>query len=226
MEVSGERCPICGATTEEDIPAEIFWCDICDLPVIIPLSSDNKNICPLCSGKMRHLATDIRPVFPEERLLLAALLDKPLGFFINRSVWALNSRYYIDGKSINVSAKSFAEVDADSIVARISSANVEISYTRFDNDVVNFVRANRYRLSALKDEAESFVRCTAKRFSSERVVISFSGGKDSTVVADIVTRALNNPSLVHIFGNTTLEFPTTLAYAFALWRDSFAQSIL
>jgi len=213
LEVSVERCPICGATTEEDIPAEIFWCDICDLPVITPLSSDNRNICPLCSGKMRHLATDIRPVFPEERLLLAALLDKPLGFFMNRSVWALNSRYYIDGKPMNVSAKSFAEADADSIAAKISATDVEISYTRFDSDVIKFVCVNRYRLATLKDEAESFVRRTAKNFSSERVVISFSGGKDSTVVADIVTRALNNPSLVHIFGNTTLEFPTTLAYA-------------
>ena len=161
---------------------------------------------------MRHLATDIRPVFPEERLLLAALLDKPLGFFMNRSVWALNSRYYIDGKPMNISAKSFAEADADSIAAKISVTDVEISYTRFDSDVIKFVCVNRYRLATLKDEAESFVRRTAKNFSSERVVISFSGGKDSTVVADIVTRALNNPSLVHIFGNTTLEFPTTLAY--------------
>lgn len=168
---------------------------------------------------MRHLATDIRPVFPEERLLLAVLLDKPLDFFMNRSVWALNSRYYIDGKPINVSAKSFAEANAVSIAEKISAANFEINYTRFNIDIINFVRANRYRFAAFKDEAESFVRRTAKNFPSERVVISFSGGKDSTVVADIVTRALNNPSLVHIFGNTTLEFPTTLAYA-TRYRES------
>lgn len=219
LEVNSETCPICGTTTEEDVPAEIFWCDICGLPVITPFSSDNKEICPLCFGKMRHLATDVRPVFPEERLLLAALLDKPLDFFMNRSVWALNSRYYIDGKPVNVSAKSFVEANAVSITEKISAANVEINYTHFDNDIINFVRANRYRVAALKDEAESFVRRTAKSFSSERVVISFSGGKDSTVVADIVIRALNNPSLVHIFGNTTLEFPTTLAYA-TRYRES------
>lgn len=219
LEVSVERCPICGATTEEDVPAEIFWCDICDLPVITPLSSGYKNICPFCSGKMRHLATDIRPVFPEERLLLAALLDKSLRFFMNRSVWASNSRYYIDGKAINISTNFFAKADVDSILAKISSSTVEINYSRFDSDVTKFVRANYYRFVALKDEAESFVKRTAKNFSSERVVISFSGGKDSTVVADIVTRALNNPSLVHIFGNTTLEFPTTLAYA-TRYRES------
>lgn len=41
----------------------------------------------------------------------------------------------------------------------------------------------------------------------------FFGGKDSTVVADLVINALGNPYLVHIFGDTTLEFPTTLEYA-------------
>ena len=33
------------------------------------------------------------------------------------------------------------------------------------------------------------------------------------MTADIVTKALSNPSLVHIFGNTTLEFPSTIEYA-------------
>ena len=43
----------------------------------------------------------------------------------------------------------------------------------------------------------------------ENIVISFSGGKDSTVTADVTIKALSDPSIVHIFGNTTLEFPTT-----------------
>ncbi len=42
--------------------------------------------------------------------------------------------------------------------------------------------------------------------------ISFSGGKDSTVTADLVTRALANPKILHIFGDTTLEFPETYEY--------------
>ena len=205
LEVNGATCPICGAATVDDIPAEIFWCDTCAVPVITPLYAEDKNICPLCSGKMRPLAADLRPVFPEERLLLAALLDKPADdAFMNRSVWAANSRYYIDGNPINIAAKFFADADANSIAAKISAADSAINYTRFDNDVRKFIQANRYRLAALKDEADSFVKRTAKNFPDERVVISFSGGKDSTVVADIITRALNNPSLVHIFGNTTL----------------------
>ena len=58
-----------------------------------------------------------------------------------------------------------------------------------------------------------FVKETASRFKEENLIISFSGGKDSTVTADVVTKALADPSLVHIFGNTTLEFPTTIDYA-------------
>lgn len=44
-------------------------------------------------------------------------------------------------------------------------------------------------------------------------MLSFSGGKDSTATADIVIKTLGNPSLVHIFGDTTLEFPSTIEYA-------------
>lgn len=210
IEVIGDKCPVCDAPTEENIPNEIFWCSACAVPVITPLTA--KSICcPLCSKEMCRLAADIRPVFPEERLLLAALFDKSTNEFMDCSVWATGSRYYIDGKAITVSPKTFVEADINSIVSKISG--VAVDYARFDDDVFKFIFTNRYRLAALKDETDSFVKSTAKNFPFERVVISFSGGKDSTVVADIVVRALNNASLVHIFGNTTLEFPSTLAYA-------------
>ena len=224
LEVSGSPCPVCGNATEEEIPAEIFWCDDCAVPVITALSTKEKNTCPLCGAKTRQLAADLRPVFPEEKLLLAILLDKAANFFMNSSLWASGSRYYIDGKVLNVPAKKFVEVNTDSIDEKISAASAAISYSRFDSDVSKFVRANRYRLAALKDEAFSFVQRTAKNFPDEQIVISFSGGKDSTAVADIVVRALSNPSLVHIFGNTTLEFSTTLAYA-ARYRENHPLAI-
>lgn len=75
------------------------------------------------------------------------------------------------------------------------------------------MEANKDRLNYLIDEASEFVKKTAEDFKEENRIISFSGGKDSTVTADIVTKALSDPSLVHIFGDTTLEFPTTIEYA-------------
>lgn len=55
-------------------------------------------------------------------------------------------------------------------------------------------------------------------------MISFSGGKDSTATADVVVKALSNPNLVHIFGDTTLEFPSTIEYA-RRFRENHPQAI-
>jgi phosphoadenosine phosphosulfate reductase len=43
-------------------------------------------------------------------------------------------------------------------------------------------------------------------------VVSFSGGKDSTVVSHLVRRALSTSAVLHLFGNTTLEYPHTYEY--------------
>lgn len=66
--------------------------------------------------------------------------------------------------------------------------------------------ANKSRLDYLKDEAFDFVRKTASEFEEEKIVVSFSGGKDSTVTADIAVKALSNPSLVHILVIRHLSF--------------------
>lgn len=42
--------------------------------------------------------------------------------------------------------------------------------------------------------------------------VSFSGGKDSTVTSDIVMKALGRENIIHVYGDTTLEYPTTEKY--------------
>ena len=222
LETNNSVCPVCGDKTSSDFPTEIFWCSNCVVPLIKNISEQHKEICPLCGDKTKHLANDLRPVFPEERLVLAALLDKNLQFFMNHSVWASSNRYFVNGKSVLIPTKKFAEANIDIIFGKIS--NAKTNYADFSENIRKFVRANRFRLLALKDEAFSFVNNTAKNFPSENVIISFSGGKDSTVTADVVTKALSNPSLVHIFGNTTLEFPSTLEYT-ARYRKNHPDAI-
>ena len=46
----------------------------------------------------------------------------------------------------------------------------------------------------------------------DKIIVGFSGGKDSTVVSRIVRDALQNESVIHFFGDTTLEFPSTHVY--------------
>ena len=186
----------------------------------MPVVAEKDENCPLCNAKLKYLAKDLRPVFPEERLLLETFLEKEPMSLAKSSVWAENSRYYIDGKSIAIPAKKFLTADTDKIRDFIEkhkeenkSCYEENSGEKcFSENIKKFVKANQNRLNELIAEAHDFIRETAKRFREENIVLSFSGGKDSTVTADLVVKALSNPSLVHIFGNTTLEFPSTIEY--------------
>ena len=213
IETNASVCPVCNTTTSEDVPVEVFWCAECATPIIHLSTAADKGICPICGGKTKYISSDLRPVFPEERLLLALLLDKEPDEYMNHSVWAVNSRYYIDGKSVALSDALFSKADTISLSEKIRTCAGKIDYSFFDRNIAAFIKANQHRLSFLKDEAFAFVRHAAQGFKEENIVISFSGGKDSSVTADVVVKALSNPSLVHIFGNTTLEFPTTIEYA-------------
>ena len=224
IETNESICPVCSEETVEDIPVEIFWCKQCKIPIIQVANQPDKGICPVCGSKTKYLATDLRPVFPEERLLLEILLGKEPHEYIKSSVWAVNSRYYIDGKSVSIPSERFQTVDTDAISEKLRQCEADNCYKYFNEHIKTFIAANRNRLNELKRESIDFVRKTAAKFDEERVVISFSGGKDSTVTADIVVKALRNPSLVHIFGNTTLEFPSTVTYA-RRYRENHPQSI-
>ncbi len=224
VETNEERCPICGGKTVEDIPVEIYWCSNCSSPVIQNTNKIDKGICPICGEKMKYLSADLRPVFPEERLLIEILTGEKPHTYIKDSVWAANNRYYINGKSITIPNKVFSEVDTDEIVKQIEKNKSLNSYLYFNKHIDNFLKANQERLFCLKDEAYSFIRKAAEKFDEENIVLSFSGGKDSTVTADIVIKALGNPSLVHIFGDTTLEFPMTIQYAHR-YREDHSQAI-
>ena len=210
-EIFSTKCDICGSTALEKAPFDVYWCDECRTPIIKQANAPDREICPLCGGKTHYLCSDLRPVFPEERLLIELLLGEPLKY-IDCSVWALNNRYYFDGKPKVLPIKRFANADIPGLIKGLEKYKNKNNYETFDKMIEVFKEANQDHLIDIKSEAISFINETAKDYSESNTVISFSGGKDSTVVADLVVRALSNPSLVHIFGNTTLEFPLTYEY--------------
>ena len=213
MTTTKKICPVCGNETEEDRPIEIYWCDECKTPVIKEIKDSSKAKCNLCGNTMKYMATDMRPVFPEEILLLELLLEKKPGSLQKSSVWASNHRYFIDGKVTTLHMADYYDMDVNEIVEELKKYKDTITYDYFNNHMENFINANKDRLNYIIDEASEFIRSTSAKYDRESIVISFSGGKDSTVTADLVTKALSDPSLVHIFGNTTLEFPSTIEYA-------------
>jgi len=201
----------------------VVWCsNNCRIPIISNETGRAKN-CPLCNGETRYLATDLRPVFPEERLLFELLLEKPLAF-LERSVWAQHNRYYIDGKTVSITAKHYRKFTPKLLREKLVQYQDENNYDFFDKNIADFVKANQTRLNSLVFEAEQFIKEHAEKYPAENIVLSFSGGKDSTVTTDLVIKALSNPTLVHLFGDTTLEFPLTLEYA-KRYRANHLQAI-
>lgn len=211
-------------TKNDRFSAQVNWCASCRIPVF----DENNSVgsvckCPLCHGKTEYLSSDLRPVFPEERLLLELLLEKEPFSLASYSVWNSANRYYIDGKSVAISSSVFRNADCDALRRKLdefSKENFEISKKYFDSTVQKFIQANKSRFDSIKDEAFAFVQDEAEKFiqkngegSENRMIVSFSGGKDSTATADVVIKALANPKITHLFGNTTLEFPMTIDYA-------------
>lgn len=213
IETNSSVCPICGELTIEDPPIEIHWCSHCNIPIIVKHSQSSDFHCPLCGSKTKYLSTDIRPVFPEERLLLEIILGHTPNIWKEKSVWACNNRYFIDGKPISIPNKLYETKNTDVLSSELQKNASENTYKWFNKYIDDFVRANKLRFNYLKDEAFQFIQTAAEKFPEESIVLSFSGGKDSTVTADLAVKALSNPSLVHIFGDTTLEFPSTTEYA-------------
>ncbi len=205
-------------------PTEVYWCGSCRVPVIRKLSDESPKICPLCGNELTYLAKDIRPVFPEERLLLELIYGEPLRY-LNASVWASDNRYYIDGKSKNLSLDKLKEIDVQPIIEGLEKYKEANTYDDFNATIDKFVSCNCEHLAIIKEESFAFVRQQVENFPNHKLVISFSGGKDSTVVADVVMRALSNPKIVHIFGDTTLEFPTTYEYV-ERYRKNNPQTIV
>ena len=204
IKTKSSTCPVCGERTELE-KSDIYWCDNCKVPLF-------QSECECCSGK-GTITTDIRPVFPEERLLLEILLDKIPGTYEKDSVWNCSgNKYLINGKRIKFSVKELKNKDVDDIRSKYEEASKNISYEYFEQYADKFVQANRSRYEFIVREAVDYIKNSTKDYTAKDMFVSFSGGKDSTVTSDIVMRALSEPKILHIFGDTTLEFPETMRY--------------
>ena len=212
LETTESICPECGTPTEEEILTEIRWCKNCRVPIIKKLDDADKEWCPICGTKTKYLSTDLRPVFPEERLLLELLLGKKPNEFLDCSVWAVNSTYYINGKRMPVGSEVFRNADAGALREMLEKNKENNTYFKFNDTIKKFVDANKSRLDYLEGDAARFIKRAASRFEPEQMINSFSGGKDSSATANVVLESLGIPEITHLYGDTTLEFPSTHEY--------------
>ncbi|MCK9599839.1 MAG: phosphoadenosine phosphosulfate reductase family protein [Sphaerochaeta sp.] len=210
-------CSACGQNTQEEIPHICFWCSECNSPIIVVKAGINSLECPYCHTITKQHYEDMRPVFPEERLLLEYLLGyKPLTL-AKSSIWSVNNKYLVDGEIVKLSSDIFTSLDVHHIIqflALYDEVNRKESYPLFSALIDKFCVINDKWLKSITSEALSWIHSVLldPKYTGINVMVSFSGGKDSTVVSDLVTRAFGTPKVLHMFGDTTLEFPLTYEY--------------
>ena len=127
------------------------------------------------------------------------------------------NNYYVDGERLDFKIGKLSELNIDEVRSCFNE-NIEHRLTDYNliflDEKAKFILANEDRLKQIEQEAISYIQEVGQRYNVDDMMVSFSGGKDSTVVADLVTRALEDgkKKILHIFGDTTLEFPKTYEY--------------
>ena len=208
LECETSVCPVCG-NRAEILESSVFYCPHCEAP-----SYDS--YCSLCGSECEYIGSDLRPVFPQERLLLEILLGEPFKY-ANSSVWNVGSnRYVIDGVKKNIPYKELREKnDPIKVIEELKKheySNIEYIKDFYNSKtIVNFVKINKAHLNVITHEAVNYIRDISEGKTEAEMFVSFSGGKDSTVVSDLVLNALGK-NIIHIYGDTTLEYPTSAIY--------------
>ena len=93
------------------------------------------------------------------------------------------------------------------------------------NNHSDYLKERRLILNAYREQTlgskiahtQMLIQQAVNEFGIDKVYISYSGGKDSTVLSHIAKTMY--PDILHIFANTTNEYPETLTHV--LWEKNF-----
>lgn len=166
-------------------------------------SKDNKNL-PILNDFAQDNIIPPRPVFFEELDLLGfdkyftyPKCEEPL-------LWAIGRDYYYESEKV-----------ARAVGGNIYNAPLlEIYQNGIGLKPINteeLIKINKNKIEVLKNEAIEFTKKIYKDYVNkvDFFIVAFSGGKDSQVLLDLVTIALEPEQYKVIFTDTTMELQPT-----------------
>lgn len=181
-----------------------YWCDSCHVPLL-----DAQ--CLACGSKGRDLcAATLVPVFRPELHYLKNQIDVELHPLLKEGeIWVSpgNYTYYCQGLPIFKLSATNGYVEIPAHARKLKP----LSRTK-KKWLSTLKQANREYIEKLQYEAEDFICRTVKTYSGKTIMVSFSGGKDSTVISHLVMNTLGRSDVLHIFADTTIEFSDTYTY--------------
>lgn len=148
-----------------------------------------------------------RPVFSDELILLG--FEKHFKFTKEKGApicWAVERKYYYCGDLIAI-AKS-ADLYHKPVIQFANTRHRTLK--QIDTD--KLININKEKLFIIENEAMDFIKSVYEKHNKtfDAFASAFSGGKDSQVVLDLVSRALGSKTYYASFTDTGMELPVTL----------------
>ena len=145
-----------------------------------------------------------RPVFSEELDLLG--FDKYWDYpkAENPLLWANGRRYFYKGNLVATAKKGDA--------LNLPILELEEGFENLKLEEINLeevIRRNSKQLFVLENEVFDFIDEVSNKYPEYPFSVSFSGGKDSQSVLDLITRVIDSNEITIIFSDTTLEHDFT-----------------
>jgi phosphoadenosine phosphosulfate reductase len=182
-----------------------YWCKKCLVPVI-------GEKCYSCGQSTQSLSnTTLKPIYQNEIQYLKSIFDGRLPSGQKElEIWgtAAKNIYYFNGNPLYQICNFAIHQEGISIKYLSERKNAEPS--RATEEMLAVLKAaNAPYIRAIQYEAICFIREIVSKFSNKKVIVSFSGGKDSATVSHLVMSALGKSDIVHLFADTTIEAPDT-----------------
>ncbi len=202
-----------------------FWCTNCHIPLI-------KDICLNCGDFGIDIVTDLKPVFKEEYNYYKETAIKKLnlsGSFFPKILYRHKGRLISDGskgkihfrikilQNVSNTENNLMEAGEYDISLRLKKGTKILKRSRIRNYFLEdptykekLIKGNLKYLEEIEQEAINFIKEISKKYSRYYKITSFSGGKDSTVTAYLVKKAIGDIPVV--LSDTGIEYPETIEY--------------